>query len=177
MLHLERLTSTAHPEYRKAMDLYQESFPLHEQRRAPSQERILADGDYCFGLVRDSARLVGLALFWENGRFVYIEHLCVFPDMRNQQYGQKILSLLKEKGKVIILEIDPPLDDISERRKGFYERCGFVENPYRHIHPPYHPAHRGHELVVMTYPGSISPESYQDFRVYLENRIMKDALT
>lgn len=135
-----------------------------------------ADRDYCFGLVRDGGRLVGLVLFGENGRFVYIGHLCVFSDMRNQQYGQKILSFLKEKEKNIILEIDPPLDGISERRKGFYERCGFVENPYRHIHPPYHPAYRRHELVVMTYPDGISPESYEDFRVYLENRIMKDAL-
>ena len=29
----------------------------------------------------------------------------------------------------MILEIDPPVDDISIRRRGFYERSGFVENP------------------------------------------------
>ena len=42
------------------------------------------------------------------------------------------LALLRER------EIDPPTGDISRRRKGFYERGGFVENPYPHIRPPYH---------------------------------------
>lgn len=58
--------------------------------------------------------------------------------MRNKQYGQKTLSLLAKQGKTLILEIDPPKDDISKRRKGFYERCGFTENFFTHIHPPYH---------------------------------------
>ena len=28
-------------------------------------------------------------------------------------------------------------ESISQRRKGFYEWCGFVENPYPHVHPAY----------------------------------------
>lgn len=39
--------------------------------------------------------------------------------MRNKQYGQKTLSLLAKQGKTLILEIDPPKDGISKRRKGF----------------------------------------------------------
>ena len=53
--------------------------------------------------------------------------------MRNKQYGRKVLSLLGGKQKTLILEIDPPVDNISKRRKGFYERCGFIENSFQHI--------------------------------------------
>ncbi|MEI3140799.1 MAG: hypothetical protein V8S34_04075 [Lawsonibacter sp.] len=50
-----------------------------------------------------------------------------------------------------MLEIDPPVDELSIRRKGFYERAGFWANPFLHVHPPYRP-HSGHPLTVMTYP-------------------------
>ena len=37
----------------------------------------------------------------------------------------------------MVLEIDPPEDPVSRRRKGFYEGLGLVSNPWPHIHPPY----------------------------------------
>ena len=54
------------------------------------------------------------------------------------------------------------------------ELCGFVENPYHHIHPPYHRGNQGHELVVLSSPAAISGEEYQRFRDYLERRVMAD---
>ena len=73
-------------------------------------------------------------------------------------HGGKIcpLALLAAEGKPVILEIDPPVDDLSHRRQGFYERAGYHANPYAHVHPPYHAANRGHALVVMSYPGALT---------------------
>lgn len=171
---LKRITHSAHPMYSAALKLYQASFPQHEQRKRPSQDRILSDEAYHFGLLYDADVFVGLILYWEQERFLYIEHFCILPEMRNKRYGQKALALLAEQGKNLILEIDPPQDDISLRRKGFYERCGFVENPFPHVHPPYHEGHAGHPLVIMTYPRQISEDTFHTFRQYLENTIMKD---
>ena len=64
------------------------------------------------------------------------------------------------------------MDDVSLRRRGFYERAGFHENPYRHVHPPYHAGNRGHDLVVMSYPRAISEEEYRAFADYLAARVM-----
>ena len=99
-----------------------------------------------------------------------MEHLCVAPAMRNRRYGQRILEALRDKP--LILEIDPPVDNISRRRRSFYERCGFVENPYPHIHPPYHKGSAGHELVVMSYPKALAPDKYEAFREALESTVM-----
>ena len=82
------------------------------------------------------------------------------------------LALLRERGRNVILEIDPPADDISRRRKGFYERCGFVENPYPHIHPPYHAENHGHNLVVMSCPRALKAAEYDAFAEYLTNTVM-----
>ncbi len=94
--------------------------------------------------------------------------------MRNQRYGQRALELLREKEKTIILEIDPPIDKISIRRKSFYERVGYKENPFKHIHPPYHKENKAHTLVIMSYPNLLSKTEYNEFNLYLKNKVMKE---
>ena len=71
------------------------------------------------------------------------------------------------------LEIDPPIDDISLRRKGFYERAGYRENPFTHVHPPYREGFAGHPLVVMSYPRQLEREEYDRFYQYLCSVVMK----
>ena len=175
ILHFERVTNQMHPMYQRALELYQHSFPYHEQREAPSQAAILQNDAYHFDLIYDAETFIGLVLYWEFAGLRYTEHFCILPEMRNRQYGKRVLALLQEKGNTQILEIDPPVDEISIRRKGFYERCGFVENPYPHVHPPYHGGNQGHELVVMSSPARISQSEYDTFFAYLKDNIMKDA--
>ena len=173
-MHFERVTSEKHKMFEHAMNLYSISFPAHEQREHRSQTEILSDAEYHYALICDSDAFIGLVLFWETKSFIYIEHLCILPEMRNKQYGQKTLELLGKCGKTVILEIDPPVDSISVRRKGFYERCGFAENPYAHVHPPYHRGNAGHNLVIMSCPRAIDQAEYNAFKHYLDSRVMKD---
>ncbi|WP_368233629.1 GNAT family N-acetyltransferase [Anaerotruncus rubiinfantis] len=174
-MDLERITNPLHPMYKRALELYQISFPLHEQREGFSQAAILNDDTYHFELIYDAGVFIGLVLYWENLNYIYIEHFCILPEMRNKQYGKRVLSLLQKQKKTLILEIDPPIDAVSIRRKGFYERCEFVENPYFHIHPPYHKGDKGHELVVMSSPRPISQAEYDAFYAHLQNKIMNHA--
>ncbi len=173
---LKRIVNRSHPMYCEALKLYQISFPYHEQQEKNSQDEILKDDEYHFSLIYDENIFVGIILYWEQEQFIFIKHFCILPEMRNKQYGQKTLSFLAKQGKTLILEIDPPKDDISKRRKGFYERCGFTENFFTHIHPPYHKINEGHELTIMTYPKQISQEIFDTFSHYLKNRVMKGLL-
>ena len=171
-MEIKRITHTSDPLYEKALALYQISFPAHEQRELLSQQQILQQSDYHFDVVCTGGEFVGEILYWNIGGAFYIEHFCVLPAMRNRHYGQRILHAYQKTP--LILEIDPPADDISFRRKGFYERCGFAENPYPHVHPPYHKGNRGHELVVMSCPEEITQEAYNAFDKYLEREVMRD---
>jgi len=173
-MQFERLTCSTHPMYQKALDLYRISFPHHEQRQSLSQEAILQDDAYHFTLLYDEDAFVGLLLCWETPDFIYVEHFCILPELRSKGYGQQALNLLGQQDKTVILEIDPPVDAISLRRKGFYQRCGFVENPYPHIHPPYHKGNHPHDLVIMTLPAGISQAAYDQFNSYLSQHVMKD---
>lgn len=62
-MHLERVTDSSHPMYNEALRLYRMSFPYHEQREELSQKRILGDSEYCFDLVYDENKFVGLILY------------------------------------------------------------------------------------------------------------------
>lgn len=172
-METKRIRRTDDELYEKAIALYAISFPPHEQREADSQKRILEQDAYHFDVVCDGGQFVGEILYWDIGGFFYIEHFCVSPELRNRHYGQRILA---EYDKTpLILEIDPPVDGISIRRKGFYERCGFVENPYRHVHPPYHAGNEGHELVVMSTHRALTQTEYDSFKNHLESVVMKNA--
>lgn len=83
----------------------------------------------------------------------------------------------RERKKTVILEIDPPNDEVSARRKAFYERAGYRTNPFEHIHPPYRSEYKGHRLVVMIYPAAISENEYKNFNSYLENVVMKKIIS
>lgn len=171
-MRFERLTTTDHGMYTEAMELYKASFPFHEQREAASQADIINNGDYQFNLIYDGNKFIGLILCWETVHFIYVEHFCVLPAERNKKYGQKALELLGRKGKPVILEIDPPIDELSTRRKAFYERVGYAANRYEHVHPAYHKDCPGHPLIVMSYPEGISKDQYSEFAQYLKTVVM-----
>lgn len=173
-LKFERIVDAGHPYYEDAIELYKISFPAHEQRKKESQIEILSDPRYHFDAVFDDGVFVGEILCWNIGEFLYVEHFCVMPNMRNRHYGQRILAALQDKP--MILEIDPPVDEISIRRKGFYERCGFVANPYAHIHPPYSEKNEGHSLVVMSSPKELTLEEYEVFNRGLCDMVMAGAV-
>jgi len=158
------------------MALYEASFPRHEQRLPDEQRAVLSHPEYHFSQLFDGAEFVGLLLYWEAEDFRYVEHFCVRPELRGRRYGAKALEELGRDGKTVVLEIDPPVDDIARRRQGFYQRCGFAVNPYPHVHPPYRKGFRGHPLVVMSAPGALTQETYDRFAGYLQNAVMSDCV-
>ncbi len=171
-MRFERLTTTEDPRYTEAMELYRISFPFHEQRELDSQSQIMSHKDYQFLLIYDESQFVGLILCWETEQFIYVEHFCILPAMRNRKYGQKALELLNHRGKTVILEIDPPVDEVSIRRKSFYERVSFQANSYMHCHPAYHAGYEGHHLVVMSCPEPLSEAGYDAFDRFLKTVVM-----
>lgn len=110
---------------------------------------------------------------WKTARYCYIEHFEIDPDMRGNSMGSRCLKQFCEMNHLVILEIDPPLDPSSIRRKNFYMRLGFQENHYEHKHPAYRKENLPHDLVIMSYPRSIAEDEYTEFNEYLKNTIMK----
>lgn len=159
-----------------AMTLYRASFPNHELRLWNDQKAVMSDPAYHFDMCLMNGTLAGLILYWDFGSYVYVEHFCVEPALRGHGLGTLILrQLAQQNSKPIILEIDPLIDDIARRRRDFYVRCGYVQNGYKHIHPPYQLANLGHELIVMSYPRALSQAEFDTFTLDLRDKVMKYA--
>lgn len=79
----------------------------------------MQEPDYQFNLLMEEDHLLGELLCWETQEFIYVEHLCILPQLRGQHCGSRALELLEQRGKPVILEIDPPIDDISCAGKAF----------------------------------------------------------
>ena len=169
-----RLTQPEEPAFGRAMALYEASFPRHEQRLPDEQRAVLSHPEYHFTQLFDGAEFVGLLLYWEADSFCYVEHLCITESMRGKGCGSRALAFLRKKGKKMILEIDPPVDPVSQKRQRFYERAGYRANPYPHIHPPYRTDYAGHPLVVMSWPEGLSEQEYDCFYQYLKQTVMQE---
>lgn len=173
-MDLERILSADHPAFERAFRLYEASFPVHEQRTRDKQEGVLCRPEYHYEIIWEDGAFAGLLLYWEAADFHYVEHFAITPELRGRKLGSKVLAELSRQGKDVILEIDPPEDEVSVRRKRFYEKLGFCANPWLHVHPPYCPKFSGHELVVMTRPGQWEKERYDRFFSYLRHTVMAD---
>ncbi|GAB1439427.1 GNAT family N-acetyltransferase [Providencia sp.] len=156
--------------------LYDKSFPLYEQRSYQGREAILNHEDYYLYYFTDNGTFVGFIGSWKVGDYFYIEHLAISAMLRGQGYGQKVLKQFCLNVGKIILEIDPVIDEVSQKRLSFYQHCGFQQNNYQHAHPSYYPENKPHELEILSYPTAINDEIYQKFVQMLQTVVMAKSL-
>lgn len=140
IMQLSRITDPASETFRRLMDLYELSFPPAERRDRQSLARLLGNEGrmhFC-AIIDDDGAMAGLLVYWDLHTFIYMEHLAVFPDMRNRGIGRRLLQHLPTLySKPLVLEAEPADDGMAGRRIDFYRRNGFdvVETDY--IQPAY----------------------------------------
>ena len=157
--------------FHDAFALYESAFPICERRDASEQHRVLGNKDYQFNVIKENGEMVGIMFYWEIEDLIFLEHFSTLPTVRGKGIGAKALEILKSKGKTILLEIEPPEDDITIRRYNFYQRNGFVMNPYHHVQAKYHLGDEDCELKILSYPSLLSPEQYRGFYEYMTREI------
>lgn len=173
-LHFIPFRSTADKGWDEAWEIYRSSFPRNEQWSAESYARAFDDPAFAADGVWLEGRLAGILFHWKGPGFRYVEHLAVSPALRGRNMGSQILATYcKDAGEQVILEIDPPEDEISIRRLHFYQRLGFVENPYEYIHPSFQRPFMPHRLVLMSYPQPIAYDEARRFADFVRETVLR----
>ena len=142
--------SRADKGWAEAWELYEKSFPYNERWSEEAYDRAFGDPNFEADGIWRGDEFIGILFHWGADGYRYVEHLAVSPALRGQNMGSAALSAFCRKVGRVILEIDPPVDDISIRRLHFYERLGFVANPYQYIHPSFRKPFTPHRLVLMS---------------------------
>lgn len=154
-----------------ALEIYREAFPRKERRSEADQLRALADPLFRTEGIFVDGTLRGIVFYWLFGESRYIEYLAMAPAMRGRNLGSQVLQRFCA-GRRVILEIEPPEDELTVRRLHFYERAGFHADARRYIHPSYSRPFEPHRLVLMSYPSPLENDEARLFADFIRERVL-----
>ena len=128
----------SHDEYIFTEKLLVESFPTDEYRKVEEQRKnVRSNKNFHMNIIYSSTTPVGIISFWKLDTFTYVEHFAILPTLRNLGYGASAIKKLIEEEKNIVLEVEIPTDETSNRRIAFYSRCGLTLCKKEYIQPAY----------------------------------------
>jgi len=137
----------------KIENTYNTSFPETE-RRAFSLVRGLLKENSLFSMnaLQRDGQYAGFITAWQLDGFTYVEHFAIDESARNGGIGGKAMKQFMDLcEKPIVLEVEIPVDEMSKRRIGFYERLGFVLDDHEYHQPPYRNGESWLEMRLMSF--------------------------
>ena len=153
-------------------EIYEASFPPKERREFFQLKQLISDRElFVNQIITDKNIVAGLCIFWVFNEFAFIEHLAVKPELRGIGIGEEALSVLREKFKIILLETELPVDEISKRRIKFYERNGFSLLERQYFQPSYGNNKPEVELKIMSTDENISNEKLDEYLLQIRKKV------
>ncbi len=154
--------------------LLESAFPITELRTKEDQRALLKEEQYFLYGVRKDGDFAAVFATWEIDDFLYIEHFAVKEAYRNGGYGGFLLdTLLEEKGKPMVLEVEEPEDELTRRRIAFYERHGLMYNVHFYLQPPMRKDTDFVPLKFMTKPEKISKATFERYKKQIYSVVYK----
>ena len=105
-------------------DKLREYFPIEEMKSKEHMDALLKDKHNVYHKDEGPKHVL---MYVETESFVFVDYLFVSATSRGEGLGKKLLTQLKEKGKPILLEVEPVdyEDTDTEKRLRFYAREHF----------------------------------------------------
>jgi len=154
--------------------LMESAFPLDERRPKAEQKALFDQSAYRVYCAQNKGKLVGFLAVWQWEEIVFIEHFAVHPAFRGAGLGgEMLLELIRTSDKPICLEVEPPADELTRRRIGFYQRHGFFLNDYPYVQPAISAGKTPIPLMLMTYPKAVTPTEFAALKNLLYTRVYK----
>ncbi len=160
-------------EFDEVFNLMQQSFPENEYRTYEKQLNLLSINEYrILTKHNEKGSLTAFIAIWDFPKFIFIEHLAVNPICRGEGLGTKIMKeVIKTCGKPVILEIEPPTNEISIKRCNFYKRLGFNLCDYEYYQQPLRKNQNKLKLNLMSYPDPLDKNKFDYIRSYLMEHV------
>lgn len=138
-----------------------DSFPDTEIRSYEGQKALFEKDAYRVFCTRENGEIVSIAAIWQFDDFTFVEHLATTPNLRGKGIGASILrEIIKTSPNIVCLEVEPPENELTRRRIGFYERNGMNLNSYPYIQPSLGEGRDAIPLLIMTSGAKIDTPTY-----------------
>lgn len=160
-------------EFDEMFSIMKTSFPLDEYRPYDEQ-KALFENEYYSVFVKKDEKIKGFIAVWDFPEILFVEHFAVNPNYRNQGIGAKILKeVTRLFDKPVCLEVEPPENETTKRRIGFYERNGFYLNDYPYIQPPISKGKNPVPLMIMSSGKELSQTEFHIIKERLYHSVYK----
>ena len=140
-------------EVERATTLYMNSFPECERRELREWTALLTQSNKSFMVyaIKAQNNFTGFISCWDFDDFIYVEHFAIDPSTRGNGIGGTAIQALAAhySTQPLVLEVEPPTNDIAIRRIHFYERQGFFISNTPYLQPPYRKGDEWFELKLM----------------------------
>ncbi len=153
MISLRKIWSN-NPECSFIRSLYESAFPEDERRDFDEWMYLLENQEeFEVFAIYDENEAVGFITVWGWDSWRYVEHFAIDNSRRGGGIGANAFEqLLNMDKRPLILEVEPPTDEISKRRISFYERQGMkIHEDYEYIQPAYSKDKKALPMRLMTY--------------------------
>lgn len=145
--------------------MMEEAFPVTEMRRYQEQKKLLEIPKYHLMGYKKHGELLGFFAYWEILHQIYIEHFAVALHQRGHGLGETLLHEFQKKfPQGIFLEVEPPEGKVEKGRIAFYERMGFVFNPFDYMQPPMRTDTKSIPLKIMSSAKEMKEEAFMPLK-------------
>lgn len=153
-------------EFDQAYKIMEKAFPISELRTYSKMKEYFNDGLIVLYGIKEEEILTGVIMCWECASCIFLENFAVNEVARGKGIGSRILNDVKAcyQDKLIVLEVENPYDEMSQRRIGFYERNGFILSNYGYMQPQINEEINEIPLLLMCYPKTIDKEQFKQIR-------------
>lgn len=118
-------------------ELYVESFPASERRPLWAMLQLVRRPECHFSRIMLGETTVGMLHLWALDGFYFGEHFAIMPQWRGQGIGAQAVQFALDTYRRVVIEVEPPRDEVSARRIAFYERMGFSIIARDYVQPQY----------------------------------------
>ncbi len=159
MQNLERPITAQ--EFNEVFAIMDEAFPDNEKRTREDQAALLEQNAYRIKTVKSqSGKIMAFLAYWQLDGYCFVEHLAVSKEMRGGGTGGALMKEFLQQSQPVVLEVEPPDNDIAARRIRFYERLGFHLNSFSYRQPPMRNGNAWLPLFIMSYPKPLSNSEF-----------------
>ncbi len=156
-------------EFHEIYSEMEKNFVLEERRDFEPAYELLKRPEYHLYHIVCQEQKVGFMAIWSLDGFGFIEHFVIYGQYRNCGYGSEALACAREQFHRLVLEVEPPEDELRARRIAFYERNGFRQNDIPYVQPPFRSGESGVELILMSCPAVL--RNYEDVVAQIYRRV------
>lgn len=157
----------------QVFNIMKDSFPTTEFRNYEGQKKLLSNPLYrLLTEENEQGEVIAFLAGWELKDFRFVEMIAVSPAIRGGGIGKRLMQrFIKQSALPVVLEVEPPEDELKQRRIGFYERLGFKLGNHKYVQPPLREENPELPLCIMSYPELLTESQFMDIRDQLYREV------